>query len=221
MNLELSLKIIELHKNDPHGERVEKFLEDSIAKDPTNIDLWLRLAILEIKAPIVDYDRSFACLNEVFKLEAEHPIALLCLAYSYSREFGFVSEELFKRLQAVKTDSAELNSMLNYAMSWFYRKNETNDEEIRLLQISVDCYQGHVWNYIHLARYYSSRDYKKSLMFYKNAFKNIVKVYKEPPFNDVYDHTDVDEYINAYIKGIYIVEDTFNRIKKILEERSS
>lgn len=213
---ELALKIIEINDDDDSGEKAEFLLEELIAQDPTDIDLWMRLAILEIKPPIVDYFRNFAYLEHVLKLSPQNPKALLCLAYSHVHDYIGMPDDVFLRLKAIKTDSNELNSMFKYAMSWYYQDKNDFEQQEKLLNESINYYQEHVWNYVNLARCYIKKNkIIEAHQLVEKALKNVKNV-QDPETGWRYDYTDVDEYINERVKGISQSFWNFESLKKMV-----
>jgi uncharacterized protein HemY len=100
------------------------------------------------------------------------------------------------------TKNAQLNSMLKYAASWFYRENDDNELEEKYLKESIDLYQGHVWNYEHLAKLYQKqgREHEANDLMQK-AQSNVKKVYGLG--NRQVDPTSLVVLWNELITGIY------------------
>lgn len=219
----LDLKILKLSKSRKNKdiENIEKILETQIQKEPNNISLWLRLATLEQKLPLVDYEKSIVCLEKVLAIDKDNPIALLLTALTNYIHIGIVTKELKNRLTSLHTNDPELNSMLKYTASWFYEdvcnKNANPIREEKLLKESINLYQGHVYNYKRLAQLYFKQGRKaeaKDLM--RKALSNVKNI--SPIENRLRDATDVNDFFNEHIKGTYTANyDSLRLELKIME----
>ncbi len=218
-------KIIELSNNDDE-EKAAAMIEERLKEEPNNIELWLRLALLELYPPIADYEKSIESCEKVLDFEKNNVIAILLIAYIKDRLLGGIDEKLKNKLCFLTTDSAELNSMLRYVASWYYaaswyyeRKEDPNMKE-QLLKESINLYKGHVWNYVCLAVLYFSkgRDLEAKELV-KMALKNVQKVYRiDNDDNLEYDATDSNEFLNERINGIHITSGNLERIKDMLDK---
>jgi tetratricopeptide (TPR) repeat protein len=169
-------------------------------------DVWIVLAITIIVVPIVDYEASIACLEKALAIEHHNPIALIVLAHVYEYQLGGIDDMLLHQIKNLTTDSDEINSMLKYVASWSYSDGKKDDHTIeeQLLKESIRLWDKHVWNYMKLVRLYKrqKRYLEINNLIYK-ALSNITKIYDDIDDLDV---TDLDEYINEHIKGIYITD---------------
>ena len=193
---------------------IEKLLEQALNKDPHNIDLLLRLAILEQEVPLADHERSTSILENILKRDPSNAIALLLLSYvNYYCIPGILNESLFQKLISLKTGNKETDSMLKYAASWFYTDHTNNNNLEQLLKESIKTCQSHVYNYSKLAGLYlkQNRPTEAKLLVQK-ALKNVVKIYTD---EDCHDITNVQEFLGERIKGIYLTTINFQTLKKI------
>lgn len=207
------LKIIELSKNN-EIEKLEAVLEEKLNQEPTNIDLWFKLALVELCFPFEDGFKGRDCIEKILAIQENNPIALLLLAYIQFYYLGGLEEALMLKLNSLHTVSDEINSMLRYAASWFYF---LKDEQIKeqFLKESVSIYSGHVRNYVHLANAYFAKGFHEEAKgLIKKALGNVVKVYND---DDVVDITDVNEFLNERIKGIYITDVNLKSIEEKLK----
>jgi tetratricopeptide (TPR) repeat protein len=219
---ELIKQIIEISKDCTLEklEKIEQLLEEQLQHEPENIELWLRLALLELAIPLVDTYKSIACLEKVLELNKNNSNALLLLAYINHHQLGGISEELMRRLNATCTDSAELNSMLKYAISWFYFGTNPASKDVALeefyLKSSINLFQNHVWNHVKLAELYiTQRKLIEAKELLGKALSNIKKVYPSEYESEACDITDIDEYLNERFKGIYLSFVNAESIKKL------
>jgi hypothetical protein len=134
---------------------------------------------------------------------------------------GGIDEVLKNRLITLHTPDAELNSMLKYTASWFYDNiHENNDpkREEELLQESINLYQGHVWNYVHLADLYINQGHdKEAKELLETALRNVRKIYSDQEIA-AYDSTNIDDFLAERIQGIYLTKDNFELINERLEK---
>ncbi len=212
---DLVTKILELDKEDKE-EEIEKLLEDKLKEDPKNIDLWIRLAVLELDHPFHDEERGMECVDEVLKIEKDHPIALLLKAYIQDRTFG-LDKKLTDKLSSLVTNSDEINSMLRCAASWYYKKKGDFNRAEQLLIESISFYKGHVWNYVRLAVlcFKKGQDLEAKELV-KKALKNVQKVYTIEEWEP--DPTDVNELFYEFFTGIQLTDYKFKNIKDMLDK---
>jgi len=213
---DLLTKINILSKNN-NDNAVYDLVEEQLKHEANDIKLWLSLAIVIVEVPIVDYEKSIACIKKALDIDKDNVIALLILAYVYEHELGGIDDILLNKIESLHTDSAELNSMLKYVASWSYARHKKNDflkEEI-LLKESINLYGGHVWNYKNLARLYLAQGRKSEAYFLiKKALSNIKIVYGKENYE--YEPTDINEFINERLKGIHLTDSNVRLIQKML-----
>ncbi len=179
-------------------------------------EIWIKLAIAIITVPIVDYEKSIACLEKALAIEYNNPIALIVLAHVYEYQLGGIDDMLLHQIKNLDAGSDEINSMLKYVASWSYKKSKKDDcnVEEELLKQSIKLCDKYVWNYINLMELYKQqgRYLEVNSLIYK-ALSNITKIYDGITHPDV---TDIDEYINEHIKGIYLTNSNVRFIREDL-----
>ncbi len=223
---DLVTKILELDKEDKEDKwvEIEKLLENGLKKDPNNIDLWIRLAVLELRSPFLDKEKSIECLENVFKIEKDHPIALLLKAYILDQDFDSSDKNLTNKLSSLKTNSDVMNSMFRYAASWYYKKIEDFDREEKLLRESINFYQGHVWNYMRLAalclekgQEQEANELVKTAL--KNNLENISSMVQKIPSIEEWrpDPTDVNNLLYEFFDSMQLLRRKFRDIKEIVD----
>jgi tetratricopeptide (TPR) repeat protein len=224
---DLITKIINVSLDKDASAKIEKLLEERLIIEPCNIELWLRLALVEIQVPLVDCDKAIACLDKVFALEKDNPIALLFLAFIYHYELGGVEQDLSDRLDSINTLDEEVNSMLKYTASWLhykytwiYKDLKYKERAKELLKESIAIYGGHVWNYVNLAKiYFLEKKDEEAKKLIEKALKNVIKIYVFPSnvVREKDDVTDLNEFLNERFKGIYLTDSNYQRIEKLKE----
>lgn len=220
-NNSLMLKIKELSKNSNLStleklEKIEILIEEKLRCEPNNVVWLLRLAVLGLKVPLVDWQKSIICLEKVLALEKDNVMAWLLLAYINYYELGGIDESLMIHLNTLHTENNEINAMLKYCASWFYEKSGDTENQMLLLKESIDLYQGYVWNYVHLAQLYFQQDrIREARNLVQIALKNVKKVYS---FNgdEEYDIVSIDRVFDEEIKGTHLSKINFENISKLL-----
>ena len=130
---------------------------------------------------------------------------------------------MFKKLTTIKTNDAEINSMLLYIASWFFINKDEKKQEELLLQ-SINEYSGHVCNYDELASFYSKQGKtEEARKLWKKAFDNIktysnakyIEYITEVPSQDGTEYiVDVNEFLNTVIKGTHSLASIVEDLKK-------
>jgi hypothetical protein len=213
-------KIIEISRDNGAAQKIEQLLETQLSHEPTNAELWLRLAILESNPPIVDCYKALDCLNKVLEIDSNNTSALLIFAYINYYQIAGVNKALFDKLISFHASSNELNSMLRYATSWYYAQTEKNILlEEKLLRESIELYSLNVWNYVDLARILFTQEKKEEAKtLVKKALGNVKKIYPPGEEREKYDKTDVNEFLNERIRGIYLSNQNYEMIAELLEK---
>jgi tetratricopeptide (TPR) repeat protein len=186
--------------------------------ESNDIELWISLAIAVVAVPIVDYEKSIACLEKALSIDTNNPIVLMVLAHVYEYELGGIDDMLLHQIKILHTDSDEINSMLKYVVLWSYREHKKSDPEAeeKLLKESIDLCDKHVWNYEHLARLYNKQKrYLEINKLIKKALNNVKKIYTDENIHE-YQTTSVDDFINSRIKGTHITDNNVDMIQKEL-----
>lgn len=204
MRSPLALHLMELDNKEKGELLIEAYLLELLARDPKNIDLWFRLAVNETSGLLGDYARVFNYVDEILKLDPHNYKALLFCAEVHDMYDG-IPKELLDRLNSYVSESAEVNSMMQYMIFKYYRMKGNTEKKIQALERSVQLYQGHVYNNFRLGEYYLELGRKKeALLLFERARKNIVNIYET---SQEHDFTDVDEYIAEFITGTCTTRD--------------
>ena len=216
---ELNTKIIELSKDGGIEAmlEMEKLLEQALLQNPQNINLLLRLAILEQEVPLADHHKSIAVLESVLKIDPSNAIALILLAYVHYHNIGVINGSLFEQLISNPTKDPEIKSMLKYTASWLYApQNDKKNVEKWLIESITEC-QSHVYNYSNLAELSLKQNrYAEAKKLIQHGLKNVEKLYIG---NIGYaDETDIQEFLGERIKGIYLTDMNYNRLKVLEAE---
>ena len=196
---------------------METLIEKELAKNPHNIELLLRFALLEQSVPFADHVKSTMILNIILAYEPKNPIATLVLAgVNHFCGPAMDDKEIYEKLTALETDDKELESMLTYAASWYYAELEDNENLERMLLKSINLYPKHVFNRWKLAElYFKQGRLEEAKFFIKKAMANVVKLFGDEEHND---YTDVNNYINEMIKGTHITPEVYIVLGELLRK---
>ena len=126
---DLLMQLNILHRAREH-QKVYNLIEEQLKYESNDIELWISLAITIVTVPIVDYEKSIACLERALAIDNNNPIALIILAHVYEYQLGGIDDMLLHQIKNLRTDSDEINSMLKYISSWSYAKLKKNDLEV-------------------------------------------------------------------------------------------
>jgi tetratricopeptide (TPR) repeat protein len=211
---DILIKINLLSRN--KDETLYHFISEQLTCDSKDLEFWLGLALIIVKPPFGDEEKSILFLNKALNIDNDNPIALLILAHVYEFELGGINDMLLYRIKNLNTGSDEINSMLKYVASWSYADGKKNDPEMeeKLLKKSIELCDKHVWNYEHLARLYlKQKRYLEVNSLIGKALENIKKIYSD---DDIYDKTDINVFLNERIKGIHLNEICVEIVKEKL-----
>ena len=62
---------------DDDVEMAEWIVKQQLEKDKTNVNLWLKLALIELQLPFEDYESALKCIKEIYQLSPNHLEALI------------------------------------------------------------------------------------------------------------------------------------------------
>jgi|GEM_PF-1123405 len=211
---DILIKINKLSKND--DDTLYDFISEQLTHKSKDIKFWLSLAIVVIQPPFGDEEKGIAFIQKALAIDSKNPIALIILAHIYEYQLGGIDDVLLHKIRTLQTNSSEINSMLKYVASWSYSDGKKNNLKIeeQLLKKSILLCNKHVWNYMHLIRLYKrQKRYLEINNLTQKALNNIQKIYTDPYEENI---TDIDEFINEQIKGIYVTDSNAMFIKKEL-----
>ena len=216
---EILQKINLLHKN--KDKSLFSFVLEQINHQSNNIYFWLGLAITMTRPPLGDEETGILFCHKALLIDNSNPQALIILSYIYEHFLGGIDDIPLHQIRTLYADSDETNSMLKYVASWSYDKPRRKAPEIEelLLKESITLCNKYVWNYDHLARLYiKQKRYLEVNNVILQALSNVQKIYSVPDkdFQKTYDITNVNEFINARIKGIHLNQICYNIVKEKL-----
>ncbi len=197
----------------------EKIIIKELEKDPYNIDLLLRFAILEKDVPLGDYEKGFIILNSALAYKPKNPLVLVILAAFHNFYGHGITKGLHDEIISYQTDDPEIKSMLYYELSWYYAEIGDKNKLEDVLQKSVNLYPKHVFNQYDLAElYYKKNKLREAKTLIQNAIANVIKIYTNDEDFIGYDNTSATQYINEIIRGTHITDGTYARLKELLRK---
>ncbi len=207
----------------PIGERdvyvfevIKKLIDEYLEKNPEDTDARLRLAMLEFTPPWEDPEIISKYLNEIFKYDPNNVYAILTLACIQNTLWGKITDEVFEKLNNLSSENSEISSMIELAKAWYYKYKDNNELYEKHLLSSISYCNQHVKNYKALAYFYAGRGKKdKAKKFSQKAINNVKVIYDEN--SSITDVTDVEEFINEYLKGTHITEPNLESIYELLK----
>jgi len=210
INKEVSLKSL---------EKTEHLLRSYMKNDRNDIELLIRLAILQLYPPLSDEIKCIEYLEQILEFDEANEKALIILGFVKEWRLCGLDKVLLEKLINLDVANRETASMINYILGWHYLYKDAKLFE-KYLENSISLYPYHVNNFIDLGKHYiniGKMQVGRNLL--KTAIKNIRHVFTtDEIFIIPTDITSPDDFINENIKGIYITEDNLNSLRNILIE---
>ncbi len=196
-------------------ETAERIVKQQLERDKTNVDLWLKLAVIELQFPFDDYESALKCIEQIYQLSPNYLDALI-LETEIRWHYLIITEALAKRLEkAIATcDCDEKKSILHYLLSLYYFTERDFEKEKINLEKSIQLCDQYVYPYESLGILLQDSDKEKSKKMFCRALKNVRKIYQKEDFHDF---TDFNTYIAEFITGTAISSINYDSIKELAE----
>ena len=187
-------------------ETAERIVKQQLERDKTNVDLWLKLAVIELQFPFDDYESALKCIEQIYQLSPNYLDALI-LETEIRWHYLIITEALAKRLEkAIATcDCDEKKSILHYLLSLYYFTERDFEKEKINLEKSIQLCDQYVYPYESLGILLQDSDKEKSKKMFCRALKNVRKIYQKEDFHDF---TDFNTYVAEFITGTAINYDS-------------
>jgi len=206
----------------PYGQKshifkkIKNLIDEYLTKNPADIDVRLRLVMLEYTLGWEDPELLGKYLNEIFKYDPDNIYAALILAYTQYLFLADVTDAIFEKLNNLSSKDPEILSMVELAKAWYYQCKDDDELYEKHLLNSIRYCNKHVSNYTDLAHLYTKKGEKNKVKkFAQKAIDNIRVLYtKDYPRTDV---TDVEKFINEFFKGTHITEPNLESIYELLK----
>lgn len=216
---ELIIKTNELYDQNKASEG-ELLFDEYLDKHPYDVDVLLRLAVYVLVPPLSYYPKSLECIYKIFSLDNNVRANLLfaCINHFHCPDYD---EEILSRLEGLKTDNLEEQSMIEYVKSWsYYRLGMWSLYEHSLIK-SIQLYPFNVWNYDDLGKFYIKHGkQKEGLELITKAIKNVREVFLDDYDYSKCDYSSIQEYFDELIRGTHITDVLYESLKKELLEVS-
>lgn len=207
-------EIKKLSKKDTGREEIEKLLDQYLEIHPKSVEALIRLAVTVFGPPIADYDKSIDCLKRAIEIDPDCLEAILILARIQDTIYREIEDDVFNRINSIKVDNNEEQSMIEFAKSWYYESKEMWNEYVNHLKKSIEAYSGHVLNYVSFGMYNIEKGEKeKGKLLLLKGIRNVKHIYRDD--DHFYDVSDYNEFINERIKGTHVTDVIYG----LLEER--
>ena len=194
-------------------EKAEEMIKMELENNPLDIQWWIKLCLTELQFPFEDYDSALSYIEEIKKIDCSNLEALILETAIKWHSFGFIEDDLLKRLSDVDIIDSNIMSIIYYLQSLYYRYKKDKKNEKLLLNKSIALCNKFVYPYKALGNIAISESYlEDSKLLFMKALNNVEKVYDE---NEFFDFTDINIYIAEFITGTYISRANYENLKEL------
>lgn len=197
-------------------DEVEQLLLDYVKVNPYDADGWARLVTLETLAPVEDYERATEYLNTALTYHKGNQLFFVLRYFLTEWFLGGLDDELVNSALEQKNTFAEgTSSMLSYILAWHYKNKDMYKFE-SLLEESIQECAIHVTNYTDLGKHYLSKgEIEKGTALIKEGLSNVIVIYNDT--NMEYDSLDIVRFVNERITGVFMTEDTYRSLERLVQ----
>lgn len=206
-------------KDEPILERMEHLLINFLEDHGDDVDILIKLALVEFTVPWIDGTRSSYYLNRALSVSPNNVQALLLLAEIQTSSIG-MQKQVLDQLKSIKTTNEQDQALVYYAQSLYYLFNHPNSSEHEVTLIkSIEMFSGYVRPQLNLGDVYARKGEKlKACRLFESALKNIKQVLTG---NELADIADPERYIDIYLKGMMISDILYDSILARIAECQS
>lgn len=196
--------------------KAEQLLLDYVKRNPTDIDGWAKLVMLETLAPIEDYERATEYLNTAITYHKDNELFHVLRYYFTEWFLGGLDEEMVNTAFGLKsTFTGKTSSMLSYILARYFQNKDMIKFESFLKKSIQECSE-HVTNYTDLGRYYLSKgDKEEGIALIKEGLRNVKIIYNDT--NMEFDLLDKARFVNEMITGVFMTEDTYRSLINLVQ----
>ncbi|WP_179030976.1 tetratricopeptide repeat protein [Paenibacillus kribbensis] len=214
-NKKLQETVSSLILNRGSFEEAEQLLLDYVKENPTDVDGWAKLVMLETLAPIEDYERATEYLNTAIIYHKDNQLFHVLRYYFTEWFLGGLDEELVNTAFELKsTFTGEVSSMLSYILARHFQNKDMNKFESFLKKSIQECSM-HVTNYTDLGRHYLSKgDKEEGIALIREGLLNVKVIYNDT--NMDFDSLDIVRFVNEMITGVFMTEDIYRSLEKLV-----
>lgn len=194
-------------------EKLETAFEKYLAKNHHNVITWLQFAKFLFFPPIVNESKTIEVLKQALEYNPLNPYLILMLAY-FQSIYGGMSQETIEQIKMVKSDDAEIMSMLELAHAWYYSFQDQKNYEKHLLR-SINYCDKHVNNYTAISELYGQQGkYQEAKQLREKALQNVKIITKIEEF----DSFDINAFFNYFYKGTSQNASSYKFMKEIYDK---
>lgn len=179
-------------------ECAEEILLNRLRIFPNDSELWLKLGLVELQFPFEDYDRALEYIDKSISEFPNYFEAICIKQYLTNFYYNEIDNVLLDRAIEFNYGNSQ-KSVLYYIKSWEYRNAKNIDDEISMLNRSVELCQKFVYPFRRLGNIFKEKNELLSRNYYLKAKSNIIEVFLIDSFNDF---TNPDIFIDEYITGV-------------------
>lgn len=196
-------------------ELLEKALLHELEQKPDDVNVLMKLALIEFRAPFHDEEKTIEYLCRIVKLSPTYFEALVMKIYFLDHSYCSIDEAEVEHLFRISCDDAQKTAIAYYIKSWIYSplhiKCNTETEKKYLLK-SVELFPYTVYPFKRLGKILEREGKLEAAKeCYRKAFSNVRDVLTK----DVLTREDnrcmtPQSFINEYITGIslsYVLAD--------------
>ncbi|MGV6934562.1 hypothetical protein ACWA2B_03430 [Paenibacillus sp. CMM36] len=215
-DIKLQDTISKLVANRDFLEEAERLMLDYLKVHPDDVDGWARLVILETLSPIEDYERATRYLNDALSFHKDNLLFFVLILFFSEWYLGGLDEKLIgKALELKSTVNCEVSSMLSYILAWHYKSMDICKFDSFLNESIQECPK-HVTNFTNLGMHYLGKgDKKLGEELIRKGLSNVELIYIDS--NVDYDPLDIVRFVNERITGVFMTEDTYHSLNKLIQ----
>ena len=179
-------------------EYAEEIMLNRLRILPNDSELWLKLGLIELQYPFEDYDRALEYIDKSISEFPNYFEAICIKLYLTNFYYNEIDNVLLDRAIEFNYGTSQ-KSVLYYIKSWLYRNNKNIDDEILMLNRSVELCPKFVYPFKRLGDIFKNENDSLSKSNYLKAKSNIIEVFLRDSFDDF---TVPSLYIDEYITGV-------------------
>lgn len=203
-----------IHHNRIYAEQLQLMFEDYLRKNPYDTEIRIKFSFVLYRSLLNANICAIECLEKILEYEPNNILVSLIIFYIHQHE-SVVDQEVFEKISNLQTNDTEIQSMIEYAKSW-YRDNY--DDYEKCLVKSIQLCDKYLWNYVDLGQLYIKRkDLAKGYALIKKGLENFEYVYDEQRPQDI---LDIEEFFNERFKGIHLSKPNYEIILESFDPNS-
>lgn len=226
---QIQLLSSEYYKKDEGDEPllIEKLLKNYLEEHPRDTQMWLRLTLLYYTPYFDKYPPDvFSCLNKILEYDPENIYANIMVAFFHDAFRGLIPDEVFQKLNALKTNNLEDFAMLEMVKALYFRdkdfilKRNDSKEYEQCLQKAILLDPTIVDPYVFLGRLYLEQGkFTLAKEYLEKGLERVINPdIKENIEKDI---TSYEKFFNYFIKGTHLTSSIYKSIKEDLEKAES